>query len=92
MNELDADENKGPASPIVEKTVEEATKAIHKSVVSLNGTVELDSETSSIAPEEVVKEAKPRPPRKLMEDEKRAKGRIARDIWVTYFKVRICDI
>jgi hypothetical protein len=81
MTELDDN----PTSPVAEKTVEEAIKPMHRSIANLT---EPNSETSSIAEVPTPdKEDKPRPPRKLMEDEKRAKGRIAKDIWATYFKV-----
>ncbi|ODO00841.1 ATP-binding cassette transporter [Cryptococcus wingfieldii CBS 7118] len=74
---------------------EAALKPAHKSVVSLSGTgnpSEPTSETSSLAPEDEVtlvgsaQETKSKPPRKLIEDEKRARGRIAADVWKTYFK------
>lgn len=83
-----------------EKTIEELkSKPQHKSVVSLSGveTPDMASETSSIAAtddeETAVASAtsttelvKVRTPRKLIEDERRVRGRIARDVWFTYFK------
>ncbi|WWD20306.1 hypothetical protein CI109_104782 [Kwoniella shandongensis] len=77
-----------------EKTVEENTiKPTHKSVVSLSGVgaSEPGSETSSLAPEDEMtlinstSDLKSKPPRKLIEDEKRARGRIAAVVWKTYF-------
>lgn len=88
MTALD-EENKGPTSPVAEKTVEEAMgdKVQHKSVVSLSGaSADPDSETSSLADEStLIDNAKVKTPRKLIEDEKRAKGRIAWSVWATYF-------
>lgn len=83
-----------------ERTIEEIKiKPQHKSVVSLSGVETPDpaSETSSIAPTDDEATAvgsatsttpvvKIRTPRKLIEDEKRVRGRIARDVWLTYFK------
>jgi ATPase subunit of ABC transporter with duplicated ATPase domains len=100
MDELDAEDVKPQKeAEKLEKTVEEAAmKATHKSVVSLSGVAaasgsEPDSETSSLAPEDEVTlssstaELKSKPPRKLIEDEKRATGRIAKEVWATYFSV-----
>ena len=72
-------------------------KASHKSVVSIATptTTEPNSETSSLAPEDdTLVESdgdlkKQRTPRKLMEDEKRATGRIAVAVWKKYFSVSI---
>lgn len=101
MTELDEDENnKGPMSPVDEKTVEEAinkpVNKAHKSLIDDNTPgSEPESETSSIAPEDEATltnstaELKSKPPRKLVEDEKRAKGRIAWSVWATYFKVSL---
>lgn len=84
MTELDADENKA-MSPIAEKTVEDAFP-LRKSVLT-QAALEPDSETSSIAPDdEITESVVKKGPRKLVEDERRAKGRISRDIWATYFK------
>nr|XP_019043546.1 ATP-binding cassette transporter [Kwoniella bestiolae CBS 10118]OCF22476.1 ATP-binding cassette transporter [Kwoniella bestiolae CBS 10118] len=80
-----------------EKLVEDnAPQAGHKNVVSLSGVVGSDpgSETSSLAPEDETTlvnstvDVKPKTPRKLIEDEKRARGRIAWSVWKTYFGVR----
>jgi ABC-type multidrug transport system fused ATPase/permease subunit len=62
-------------------------KAMHKSVVSLSSAAEPDSETSSLAPLDsgTVTPIKTKAPRKLIEDEKRVRGRIAWSVWVTYF-------
>ena len=102
MSELDAEEDRrGPINSGEEQevTVEESeAKATHKSVASLGGliTSEPTSETSSIAPEDEqaltssdpdMKKA--RTPRKLIEDEQRARGRIAWPIWRAYFTVSI---
>lgn len=100
MTELEEENKADPTSPIAEKTVEEALKEKTlpkrlQSVVSLSGaSPDLDSETSSIAPEDEdtlnnsdsdIKQ-KVKAPRKLIEDEKRATGRIAWSVWSTYFK------
>ncbi|WVQ74986.1 hypothetical protein IAR50_004594 [Cryptococcus sp. DSM 104548] len=78
-----------------QSTVEEAAlKPTHKSVLSLSAAGNLSeptSETSSLAPEDEVtlsgsQETKSKPPRKLIEDEKRARGRIAVEVWKTYFQ------
>ncbi|WVO13896.1 hypothetical protein L204_101520 [Cryptococcus depauperatus] len=79
-----------------EKTIEENfISSVQKSVVSLSSAVaastEPNSETSSLAPEDQttlansMPDLKPKPPRKLIEDEKRAQGRIAWNTWKTYF-------
>ncbi|WVQ79183.1 hypothetical protein IAT38_001279 [Cryptococcus sp. DSM 104549] len=78
-----------------EMTVEETTlKPTHKSVINLSGAVTPDpgSETSSLAPDDEdatltnsTVELKTKQPRKLIEDEKRAQGRIALQVWKTYF-------
>ncbi|WVF68276.1 hypothetical protein IAT40_003041 [Kwoniella sp. CBS 6097] len=63
-------------------------KPAHKSLVSLSAEAsEPNSETSSIAPDETTlanSEIK-KTPRKLIEDEKRERGRIAWVVWKTYF-------
>ena len=78
-----------------EKLVEDG-KLANKSLVNVVAamTSEPSSETSSIAPEDeaTLMSSDPdlkkiRTPRKLMEDEKRAKGRIAWPVWRTYFTV-----
>ncbi|WVQ95827.1 hypothetical protein IAU59_002926 [Kwoniella sp. CBS 9459] len=83
MDKLDEEER--PKEETVDKL-----KPTHKSVASLSAEAsesEPNSETSSIAPDETtlanseVKKA----PRKLIEDEKRARGRIAWAVWKTYF-------
>ncbi len=100
MAELDAEdlgakptESEKKKETIVEET---AMKPANKSLVNLTGAVnpEPESETSSIAPEDEDTLAnsdadlkKSRAPRKLIEDEKRAKGRIAWPVWRTYFTV-----
>jgi hypothetical protein len=85
-----------------EKTIEETeqeknhSKPVHKNVASLGAATpsEPNSETSSIAPDDETlnnsddEVKKPNTPRKLIEDEKRAKGRIAWPVWKTYFGVR----
>lgn len=101
MNELDAEELKAKAAfeePTVEETTVEQHKPTHKSVLNLASidSSEPNSETSSLAPEDEMtltnsEEIKPvRTPRKLIEDEKRAVGRIAWVVWKTYFKVCPC--
>ncbi|OCF33530.1 ATP-binding cassette transporter [Kwoniella heveanensis BCC8398] len=82
MDKLDEEEK--PKEEQVEKM-----KPAHKSVVSLSAEAsEPNSETSSIAPDESTlanSEEVKRTPRKLIEDEKRARGRIAWAVWKTYF-------
>jgi hypothetical protein len=90
-----------------EKDKEENTaKPINKSLVNLShATTESESsaassETSSLAPEdeltlnnseEELKKSKEHKPRKLIEDEQRAKGRIAWPVWRLYFTVSCSD-
>lgn len=92
-------------SPVEEKTIAQEEKAMqevmgkpaHKSIASISGANEPDSETSSLAPEDETtvansetSETKERKaPRKLVEDEKRARGRIAWPVWRTYFTVSL---
>lgn len=100
MDELDdADKAKNDAVKKEETPVEENAsppKASNKSLVNISGAgaSEPNSETSFIAPEdemtlanssEADEEAKKRQPRKLIEDEKRASGRIAWPVWRAYF-------
>ncbi|WRT69694.1 uncharacterized protein IL334_006684 [Kwoniella shivajii] len=97
MDKLDEEDTKARAidgDKKEEKTVEESTvKPSHKSVVSLSGAAgsEPGSETSSLAPEDETTlvnstdDVKQKTPRKLIEDEKRARGRIAWAVWKTYF-------
>jgi hypothetical protein len=84
MTELD--DEKMPESPLEEKTI--ALENKHKSLISLvEAETEPSSETTSIA-ESTLNEDEPikhKAPRKLVEDEKRATGRIAWDVWRTYF-------
>ena len=96
MSELDKEDAK---SPTVEKKEEQALedkfKPGHKSIISLSqaGMSEPNSETSSIAPEDETlvssgdsthSDTKQKAPRKLIEDEKRATGRIAWPVWKLY--------
>lgn len=90
-------------SPVEEKTYAEAikttAKAANKSLINLQDddvTAEdgvISSETSSIAPEDEATlisstpDLKSKPPRKLIEDERRATGRISGDVWKTYLTV-----
>jgi hypothetical protein len=46
-------------------------------------------ETAS-SPETINASAK-KTPRKLVEDEKKERGRVAKEVWFMYFKVRIID-
>jgi hypothetical protein len=102
MFELDAEETKTKSdepNKHEENSVEEvAVKPNHKSVISLSGAANSEpaSETSSIAPEgeDTLTSSdavliKARTPRKLIEDEKRAKGRIAWPVWRAYFIVSL---
>ncbi|WWC73697.1 uncharacterized protein I206_107669 [Kwoniella pini CBS 10737] len=76
-----------------EKLVDDSIKPAHKSVISLSGAAgsEPGSETSSLAPEDEstlvnsTADLKGKSPRKLIEDEKRARGRIAWSVWKAYF-------
>jgi hypothetical protein len=76
-------------------------KAINKGLVSVSGAKAtsasgtprsgMSSETSSIAPDDEITlintETQRKVPRKLIEDEQRAKGRIAWPVWKAYFGV-----
>lgn len=95
MAELDAEDPE--AQPTAgekaeEKTIEELPALKHKSVASLSGAAasasEPNSETSSIT--DVTEDSTPaapvKTPRKLIEDEKRVRGRIAWSVWQLYFR------
>ena len=84
-----------------EKTIEERAgqagiKAVNKSLISLSNAADgsdPSSETSSLAPADDSStlvnsdaEIKKKTPRKLIEDEQRARGRIAWPIWKAYFQ------
>ena len=93
MDELEQDDKMAKmteAEQKEEETVEELlpAKAINKNLFLGN---EPSSETSSLAPDDeltlVEEQPKIKMPRKLIEDEQRAKGRIAWPVWKTYFKV-----
>lgn len=95
----DAANAKNATSPTAEKNenpIEQMIKPTHKSVASLSGAGEAQnsepsSETSSIAPEDEITvtsstpDLKQKAPRKLVEDEKRATGRVAWSVWKLYF-------
>ena len=100
MAELDAEdlaEKPAEVKQKEDKTIEDSVaKPRNKSLADLSGVVANDpeSETSSIAPEDEItltgsgeNGKKTKVPRKLMEDEKRAHGRIAWPVWRTYFSV-----
>jgi len=94
MAELDENTKNDPESPIEEKTIDKAMKPVNKSLVNLDKAAEPDSETSSLAPDDdegtftsSTPELKSKPPRKLIEDERRATGRISWAVWRTYFIV-----
>jgi hypothetical protein len=94
MAELDEKTKNEPESPIEEKTIDKAMKPINKSLVNLDKAAEVDSETSSLAPDDdegtlinSTPELKVKAPRKLIEDERRATGRISLAVWKTYFGV-----
>lgn len=88
-------------SPVEEKAYAEAIKAkpANKSIVDLQDSAAGEdgsnpsSETSSLAPEDEatltssMPDVKSKPPRKLIEDERRATGRISWDVWRTYLSV-----
>ncbi|WWC65828.1 uncharacterized protein I303_108450 [Kwoniella dejecticola CBS 10117] len=93
MAKLDEEDVK--AKPAEEEKIldDQAIKPAHKSVISLTGAAasEPGSETSSLAPEDestlvnCTVDVKAKAPRKLIEDEKRARGRIAWSVWKAYF-------
>ena len=102
MSALDAETEKVPDSPVVEKSLDQAlARPPHSRIASLAAPQDLalerssepNSETSSIAPDDEdtlaasTPEVKHKAPRKLIEDEKRARGRIAWSVWTTYFQV-----
>ena len=101
MAELDEPEKgRGPEdSPIEEKTHADSMKPklANKSLIELQeGEADdglISSETSSIAPDDEATlssstpDLKNKPPRKLIEDERRATGRISSDVWKTYITV-----
>jgi hypothetical protein len=97
MAELDEKTKNEPESPIEEKTLAQATKKapINKSLVNITQEAsEPSSETSSIAPDDEegtlvssTSDLKVKVPRKLIEDERRATGRISWAVWKTYFNV-----
>lgn len=95
LDEEDAQARPTDSEQKEEKTIEEnSVKPANKSVLNLSSacaeSTAPDSETSSLAPEddEVVNGTlgdKQKTPRKLIEDEKRARGRITWAVWKTYF-------
>lgn len=100
MAELDEPETgRAQDSPIDEKTQSETMKPkpANKSLIELQeGEADeglISSETSSIAPDDEATlssstpDVKNKPPRKLIEDERRATGRISSDVWKTYLTV-----
>ena len=97
MAELDEKTKNEPESPVEEKTIDKAMKPVNKSLVNLDKAIEPDSETSSLAPDDdetlanSTTELKVKAPRKLIEDERRATGRISTAVWMTYFRVSFAD-
>ncbi|KIR78450.1 ATP-binding cassette transporter [Cryptococcus gattii EJB2] len=97
LDEEDAQARPTDSEQKEEKTIEEnSVKPANKSVLNLSSacaeSTAPDSETSSLAPEddEVVNGTlgdKQKTPRKLIEDEKRARGRITWAVWKTYFNI-----
>lgn len=97
MAELDEKIKNEPESPIEEKSLAQATKKapINKSLVNITQEAsEPGSETSSLAPDDEegtlvssTADLKSKAPRKLIEDERRATGRISWAVWKTYFNV-----
>ena len=75
---------------VVEKVEEIIEDAVEGSTLRESTEASAASESSStIAPTPAETEAKPdkkKAPRKLVEEEKRAVGRISKDIWATYIK------
>jgi len=99
MAELDEKTKNEPESPVEEKTIDKAMKPVNKSLINLDKAIEPDSETSSLAPDDDETLANSTPelkvkkvPRKLMEDERRATGRISTAVWMTYFRVSVADL
>ena len=98
MAELDEKTKNEPESPVEEKTIDKAMKPVNKSLVNLDKAIEPDSETSSLAPDDddtlanSTTELKVKAPRKLIEDERRATGRISTAVWMTYFRVSLAEI
>jgi hypothetical protein len=98
MAELDEKTKNEPESPVEEKTIDKAMKPVNKSLINLDKAIEPDSETSSLAPDDdetlanSTAELKVKVPRKLMEDERRATGRISTAVWMTYFRVSSAEI
>jgi hypothetical protein len=98
MAELDEKTKNEPESPVEEKIIEKAMKPVNKSLINLDKAIEPDSETSSLAPDDdetlanSTTELKVKVPRKLMEDERRATGRISTAVWMTYFRVSLADM
>ena len=96
MAELDEPET--AKSPVDEKTQSETMKPRfpNKSLIEVQEGEEdgmMSSETSSLAAEDEATLAsstpdlKSKPPRKLIEDERRATGRISAEVWKTYLTV-----
>lgn len=92
LDEEDAQARPTDSEQKEEKTVEEnSIQLTNKSVLNLSGacaeSAAPDSETSSLAPEDdkTIVNSKQKTPRKLIEDEKRARGRITWTVWKTYF-------
>jgi len=99
MAELDEKTKNEPESPVEEKTIDKAMKPVNKSLINLDKAIEPDSETSSLAPDDdetlanSTAELKVKKvPRKLMEDERRATGRISTAVWMTYFRVSLAEV
>ena len=98
MAELDEKTKNEPESPVEEKTIDKAMKPVNKSLVNLDKAIEPDSETSSLAPDDdetlanSTTELKVKAPRKLIEDERRATGRISTAVWMTYFRVSLAEV
>lgn len=97
MAELDENTKNEPESPIEGKSLAQATKKapINKSLVNITQEAsEPGSETSSLAPDDEegtlvssTADLRSKAPRKLIEDERRATGRISWAVWKTYFNV-----
>ncbi|KIR29354.1 ATP-binding cassette transporter [Cryptococcus deuterogattii LA55] len=95
LDEEDAQARPTDSEQKEEKTIEEnAVKPANKSVLNISSAcaegAAPDSETSSLAPEDdkvvnLTLGVKQKTPRKLIEDEKRARGRITWTVWKTYF-------
>ncbi|KAI0355834.1 multidrug resistance-associated ABC transporter [Trametes cingulata] len=81
-----ADEKEEAAAEKVEDIIEESGDKSSTQQESPEATSETSSTVAPTPAESEPKPAKKKAPRKLIEEEKRAVGRISKDIWATYLK------